>query len=80
MGHSIYRVRRDGRQVRYAERIAFNAPIRDIAQTADGRIALLHDDGRVVRLRRSDAACATGGLNLYSVHCANAQGQSAANH
>ena len=79
MGRSIYRVRHDGRQVRYVERIPFDAPIRDIAQTADGRIALLHDDGRVIMLHRSDAACATGGLNVYSVHCANAQSQSAAN-
>ena len=60
MGRSIYRVRHDGQQVRYVERIPFDAPIRDIAQTADGRIALLHDDGRVIMLHRSDAACATG--------------------
>ena len=80
-GRSIYRVRRDGRQVRYVERILFDAPIRDLAQTPDGRLALLHDSGRITILRRSDAACAArGSPTVYAVHCANAgQGQQAAN-
>lgn len=79
MGQSIYRVRHDGQQVRYIERIRFDAPIRDIAQTPDGRIALLHDDGRVVMLRRSDAACATtGGARVYAVHCAKVRQSPAA--
>ena len=81
LGHSLYRVRRDGRQVRYVERIALDAPIRDLAQTADGRIALLHDDGRVTTLRRSDAPCAAAGRSRgHAVHCAGVRaGESAAN-
>ena len=48
------------------------APIRDLAQTADGRLALLHDDGQVTTLRRSDAPCAEGGATtVHAIHCAD---------
>ena len=74
-GRSIYRVRRSGpqrRQVRYVERILFDAPIRDLAQTPDGRIALQHVDGVVTILRRSDAPCAIPGT-VWALHCASAE-------
>ena len=73
-GRSIYRVRRGGdqrRQVRYVERIRFDAPIRDLAQTPDGRVALLHVDGALTILRRSDAPCAIPGT-VWAFHCAGA--------
>ena len=74
-GRSIYRVRRSGaqrRQVRYVERILFDAPIRDLAQTPDGRIALLHVDGVLTLLRRSDAPCAIPGT-VWAFHCASTE-------
>ena len=74
-GRSIYRVRRGGaqrRQVRYVERIRFDAPIRDFAQTPDGRIALLHIDGALTILRRSDGPCALPGT-VWAYHCAGAE-------
>ena len=76
-GRSLYRVRRSGaqrRQVRYVERIRFDAPIRDLAQTPDGRIALLHIDGALTILRRSDAPCALPGT-VWAHHCASAEAE-----
>ena len=73
LGRSLYRIRRDGaqrRQVRYVERIRFDAPIRDLAQTPDGRIALQHADGTLTILRRSNAPCAVPGT-VWAFHCAN---------
>ena len=70
-GRSLFRVRRGGlqrRQVRYIERIPLDAPIRDLAQTPDGRIALLHVDGAITILRRSDAPCAIPGT-VWAFHC-----------
>ena len=70
LGHSIYRIRRNGQQVRYVERIPLDAPIRDLAQTSDGRLALLHDDGRIATLRRSDAPCTAGdAAAVHAIHC-----------
>ena len=70
-GRSLFRVRRGGlqrRQVRYVERIPLDAPIRDLAQTPDGRIALLHVDGAITILRRSDAPCAIP-ETVWAFHC-----------
>ena len=72
-GRSLFRVRRGGlqrRQVRYVERIPLDAPIRDLAQTPDGRIALLHVDGAITILRRSDAPCAVP-ETVWAFHCAS---------
>ena len=51
-GHSLFRVRRNGTDVQYVERIEAGYRIRDLAQMPDGRIALLSDDGRVHFLSR----------------------------
>ena len=53
-GHALYRVRRDGPDVQYVERIKVGNRIRDLAQMPDRRIALLVDGGRVHFLRRFD--------------------------
>ena len=50
---AIHRVRRDGADARYVERIPLGFRIRDMAWTPDGRIALADDSGRVVFLSRS---------------------------
>ena len=57
-GHSLFRVRRDGADVQYVERIPVGYRIRDLAQMPDRRIALLADGGRVHFLSRS-----------YYAHC-----------
>ena len=51
-GHALFRVRRDGTDVQYVERIEVGAQIRDLAQMPDRRLALLFDGGRVRFLRR----------------------------
>ena len=48
---SIFRVRRDGTDVQYVERIELGFRIRDMAWLPDGRLALLDDAGRAVFLR-----------------------------
>ena len=53
-GHALFRVRRDGTDVQYVERIEVGNRIRDLAQMPDRRIALLADGGRVHFLRRFD--------------------------
>ena len=53
VGRSIFRVRRDGTDVQYVERIEVGFRIRDMAWMPDGRIALLDDAGRVAFLARS---------------------------
>ena len=53
-GHALYRVRRDGTDVQYVERIEVGNRIRDLAQMPDRRIALLVDGGRVHFLSRFD--------------------------
>ena len=52
VGESIFRVRRDGTDVQYVERIPLGFRIRDLAWMPDGRIALLDDSGRVAFLAR----------------------------
>ena len=71
-GHSLLRVRRDGVDVRYVERINIGTRIRDLAQMPDGRLALLDDSGRVHFLRRSYAHCADESQwdrNVYAINC-----------
>ena len=53
-GHALYRVRRDGTDVQYVERIEVGNRIRDLVQMPDRRIALLVDGGRVHFLSRFD--------------------------
>ena len=53
-GHALYRVRRDGTDVQYVERIGVGNRIRDLAQMPDSRLALLVDGGRVHFLSRFD--------------------------
>ena len=80
-GHSLFRVRRDGTDVQYVERIEVGYRIRDLAQMPDGRIALLLDGGRVHFLSRSYAYCNDENkLNrhVYAVDCADTVGSVAA--
>ena len=51
-GYALYRVRRDGTDVQYVERIEVGNRIRDLAQMPDSRLALLADGGRVYFLSR----------------------------
>ena len=51
VGESIFRVRRDGADVQYVERIPLGFRMRDMAWMPDGRLALLDDAGRAVFLR-----------------------------
>ena len=72
-GRSLFRVRRHGRRVSYVERIDMGGqPIRDIAQLADGRIALLSSDGKVLFLSRAYAPyCGPDAhpRHVYAVDC-----------
>ena len=56
-GLALFRVRRDGTDVKYVERIEVNYRIRDLTQMPDGRIVLLADGGRVHFLSRSLTGC-----------------------
>ena len=51
-GYALYRVRRDGTDVQYVERIEVGNRIRDLAQMPDSRLALLVGGGRVHFLSR----------------------------
>ena len=72
-GHSIFRVRRHGKQVQYVEKIEIGVPIRDITYMSDGRLALLHDYGsRILFVRRSNEYCdeeSEWQRNVYALHC-----------
>ena len=57
-GQALFRIRRDGTDVQYVERIEVGSRIRDLAQMPDSRLALLFDGGQVHFLRRSYAHCA----------------------
>ena len=81
LGHSLFRVRRDGTDVQYVERIRVGYRIRDLAQMPDGRLALLHDGGRVRFLSRSYAHCTDENkLNrhVFAVDCPDTVGAVAA--
>ena len=66
-GHALYRVRRDGTDVQYVERIGVGNRIRDLAQMPDSRLALLVDGGRVHFLSRY-AGC-DDEFSVYAVDC-----------
>ena len=57
-GRALFRARRDGTNIQYTERIELGYPVRDVAQTLDGRLALLADDARVHFIRPSYEPCA----------------------
>ncbi|MXX27831.1 MAG: c-type cytochrome [Caldilineaceae bacterium SB0668_bin_21] len=54
---SLFRVRIRQERVTNIERIGFGERIRDIAQTADGRVALLTDSSKVILLQRAPLYC-----------------------
>ena len=71
-----FRVRRTGEVVRYVERIAVGEPIRDMAWTSDGRLALLLAYGahRIAFLSRSSKYCdrqARQRRDVYAMLCAS---------
>ena len=72
-GLSLFRVRRNGTDVQYVERIEVGYRIRDLAQMPDGRIALLSDDGRVHFLSRLHYAycdeLVRPGEEAYAINC-----------
>ena len=55
LGYALFRIRRDGTQVRYVERIELGQRIRDLAKMPDGRIATLADGGHVRFISLFDA-------------------------
>ena len=67
-GHALFRIRRNGTDVQYVERIEVGSRIRDLAQMPDRRLALLFDGGWVHFLSRSDAHCADE-FSVYAVDC-----------
>ena len=71
-GRSIFRVRRNGTNVQYVERIEVGYRIRDLTWMPDGRMAVLADGGRVHFLSRSSVYCGKQSRLLrlvYSVGC-----------
>ena len=69
---SLLRVRRNGTDVQYVERIEVGYRVRDVQFMPDGRIALLRDGGRVYFLSRSTMYCDEESRNrrdVYSVDC-----------
>ena len=72
VGNALYRVRRDGTEVQYVERIEVGNRIRDLVQMPDRRIALLLDGGLVHFLSRSYAHCADEtqwDRSVYAIDC-----------
>ena len=72
-GNALFRVRRNGTDVQYVERIEVGYRIRDLTQTPDGRIAALADGGRVHFLSLSSARCDEESRrreHVYAVGCA----------
>ena len=71
-GHSLFRIRRDGTDVQYIERIEVGYRIRDLTMMPDGRIALLQDGGRVHFISLSTEYCDVRSRKralVYSVGC-----------
>ena len=69
---ALFRVRRDGTDMQYVERIKVGYRIRDLAQMPDRRIALLADGGWVHFLRRSYAHCGDESewdRSVYAINC-----------
>ena len=57
-GDALFRLRRDGSDVQYAERIELGYPVQDMAKMPDGRLALLADRARVHFINPSYEPCA----------------------
>lgn len=73
-GLSLFRVRRDGTDIRYVERIDLGSRIRDMTQMPDGRIAMLIEDGGgfIYFLSRDYSYCYDESLSdedIYKVNC-----------
>ncbi len=72
-GRALFRVRRDGQDVKYVEKIRIGERIRDIVYMSDGRIALLADSASVLFLNRSNDYCrdmeSQRDRSVYAVHC-----------
>lgn len=71
-GLSLFRIRLDGTNVQYIERIEVGYRIRDLTMMPDGRIALLADGGGVHFLSRSSEYCDASSRKkelVYSVGC-----------
>ena len=70
---AIHRVRRNGTDIRYVERMPVGVRrVRDVAQMPDGRMALLGADGSVHFLSRSYRHCdeqSIGQGSVYSADC-----------
>ena len=72
VAQSLFRIRLDGTNVQYVERIWVNYRVRDLALMPDGRIALLDDEGRVHFISRFVQRCdeRTWPLKrVYELHC-----------
>ena len=72
--HSLFRIRRDGTNVQYVERIEVGYRIRDLARMPDGRIALLGDRGRAHFISRVVEVCdertwLSRRVRVYGLHC-----------
>ena len=71
-GRALHRVRRDGTNVQYDERIVVGYRIRDLTMMPDGRIALLADGGDVHFISLSTEYCDARSRKrklVYSVGC-----------
>lgn len=71
-GNSLFRVRHDGTDIRYVERIKIGWRIRDLTQMPDGRIALLLDGGIIYFMSRDYSYCvdkSLGHRHIYTVNC-----------
>ena len=67
-GNSIYRIRRDGTNVQYVERIKVGYRVRDLTRMPDGRLALLADHGHIHFLSVSSEYCNVQSRKLQSVY------------
>ena len=69
IGYALFRVRRDGTDVQYVERIEVGNRIRDLVQMPDSRLALLVDGGRVHFLSRYANCDDELRESVYAVDC-----------
>lgn len=71
-GNSLFRVRHDGTEIRYVERIKIGWRLRDLTQMPDGRIALLLDGGFIYFMSRDYSYCvdkSLGNRHVYTINC-----------
>ena len=71
-GEALFRVRRDGTDIQYVERIPLGYSIRDLTQMPDGRIAVLDGENRIRFLSRSEEYCDERSRRIrlvYTVGC-----------